>query len=380
MKFPAKRRQKSLQDCSGTDIPLKDIVVSTRIRLARNISGCKFPNWCSEEELNGIFNTLSTAVSDAAKAVDPSSRMKVYRMDEFGADGATEALCSGNFISKELLDRPPSGAGFVSDTTFKTRSDFFSVMINEEDHLRIQHFSGEYDLMRSWRLADELDTEIGKRVGYAFNRRLGFLTACPSNLGTGMRASVMLAVHGLAMINEFDSSCRAVDRLGFNVRGCNGESTVTSSCMIQVSNRGTLGLSETRVLADLGDVVDELILQERKARIYLMRRTPERLNDYVARAVAVLQSARIINSEDAVNALAAVEFGISLGMVSGITAAKCRKLSNDSMPGPVRKAVEKKFSPEAADNPDTRDAFRAKQLRTAMKSAEFVPWPDLVWE
>lgn len=367
-------------DCGVDDIAIEDIVASTRIRLARNIKDRKFPNWCNDDELADIFNFLSATVTDAAKSLHKPCKLKTYRISDLGSPDYIEALCSSNFISKELLDRPPEGSGFVSDTKFNFSSDFFSVMINEEDHLRIQYFTGTYDLHKAWEKADELDNEISKRVDYAFNRKLGYLTACPSNLGTGMRASVMLAIPGLVIMNEFESTCRAIDRLGFNVRGCNGEGTSTLSCLIQISNRGTLGMSEQQVLADLTEIVDEVIYQERKARLYAMRKTPERLNDFVARGIAIVQNARIINSEDAANALYAVAFGILLGMVSGFSIEKCQKATFDSKHSSIRMLMAKDFSTAEIDNPDMRDAYRARLLRAATKNAKFIPWPDSRWE
>ena len=363
---PSRRRASREED-------LGQIVVSSRIRLARNLADAPFPEWATPDERERIFSRVVPAAIEAGADVGMALKFARVADDEDFAGCLYEA----HFISRDLLGGGP-GAGYLLDGNApRDGAGRFSMMVNEEDHIRIQVFRTDYRLEDAWKAADRFDSALERRLPYAFSRKLGYLTACPSNLGTGMRASVMLSLPGLVACDEFESTCRAIDRLGFNARGVNGENTSTSSCLVQISNRGTLGFTETDVIARLKKVVDEVIRVERQARLYSTTKGSVFLNDMVGRGLAVLQNAHVIQAEEAQNALTCVRLGISLGMVRHARIEDIDALSVGCGHYVLRRDLLKDGATrEEVDDPDMRDSGRASFIRRNLARATFHPLPE----
>ena len=348
------------------------VVLSSRVRLARNIAGEHFPDWSSPQALKRVFVRASKAALAAGH--DLGIELEAFRAN--ADEDLAGCLYESHLISKDLMNRG-DGAGILLPVPGQKRSDCLSIMINEEDHIRIQAFNGNYNLEATWKLADAFDSALEKYIDYAFSKKQGYLTSCPSNLGTGMRASVMLTLPGLLVCNEFDSTCRAVDRLGFNVRGLNGENTSTSSCIVQISNRGTLGFSEKNVINRLKKVVDEVIRIENQARLYAVRKAPVMLNDILGRSLSLLQYARVLQSEEAINALSAVRLGVELGLISRVTLAEIEGLSATCGYYATRKELLLSGCPrEQVDDPDVRDIFRSDLVRKIISRAKLTLLPE----
>jgi protein arginine kinase len=373
MTLPRRPSARASRRAAIPDEKLGRVVVSSRIRLARNLADAPFPDWAPPEQLKAVFERVVDAVGEVGEEVGMNLK---YATVEEDTDFA-ESLYESHLVSRDLLDRG-AGAGYFLDvdTMFKGHSRF-SMMVNEEDHIRIQVIRDDERLDEAWTVADRFDTALSRRLPYAFSKKLGFLTACPSNLGTGMRASVMLSLPGLVACDEFESTCRAVDRLGFNARGVNGENTSTSSCLVQISNRGTLGFSETDVIARLKKVVGEVIRVELQARRYSMTKGAVFLDDMVARSLSLLQFAYILEAEEALNALTAVRLGVELGMVRHLRISEVESLEaacgHYAVLGDL---IADGCTAEEADDPDVRDQFRASMVRRAVARATLHPFSD----
>lgn len=335
------------------NVGAEGIAVSCRVRLARNLRDAKFPDWADELERRRVFG-LVTPWLERNAGIPGARTVPVGDLDE-----TTRALlCERHLISRDLSERGP-GSGLVvsSDETV-------AVMINEEDHFRIQVIEPGMDLHRAWTLADALDARIESRFPYAFASRLGYLTACPSNVGTGLRASVMVHLIGLRLTNELDAVLRALERMALAVRGLGGEGSDAVGHMFQISNQETLGADEVRLIDDLLEVVGDLVHQERNARLRLNRDSPEVLQDCVARALAILQCAKVMETEEALGYLSALRLGVEMGMVRRLDVPEIESLARVIQSGHLQKRAERRM--EAPE----RDRVRAGFLQECMKQVE----------
>lgn len=332
------------------------VALSCRVRLARNLRGERFPDWNDEAGRQRIFRQVVDAVL-AAGGLRAPQVFDVGKLDDL----TLQQIGERRLISNDLIERG-GGGGLVLDAGGE-----LSVMINEEDHLRIQVIHPGLDLRRAWEVADAFDTRLESRLDYAFSRQLGYLTACPSNVGTGLRASVMLHLLGLRLTEDLDAVLRALDRLRLTVRGVGGEGSDAAGHMFQISNQGTLGRSEDAVLAELLLHVQEVVRQERFARLRLMRDAPWLIEDCVARALALLQSARVIQADESLDYLSALRLGAELGLLRRLTVARAAELALAVQPGSLQRLMG------AAADPDRRDVFRADWLRAQLADVVFRP-------
>jgi len=304
------------------------IAVSCRVRLARNLVDAPFPDWADESARRRIVDQAASWLAQKA-GLSGAHVVPVGELDE-----ATRALlCERHLISHDLADRGAGSGLVVSD------DERVSVMINEEDHFRIQVISPGMDLQRAWEVADAIDTRMDQHFHYAFSPKLGYLTACPSNVGTGLRASVMVHLLGLRLTNDLESVLRALERLHLAVRGVGGEGSQAAGHMFQISNQETLGSDESSLIGNLLDVVGDVVHQERNARLRLLRNTPEVLLDCVARALAVIQSARIMESEEALDYLSALRLGVEMQLLRRMTIDEVESLVLNIQPGHLQKRL-----------------------------------------
>ena len=324
-------------------------VVSSRIRLARNLEEYSFPGWASEEENHAVWLQLSAIFEH----MEP-------QFIEFGMPGICdldkEILFERHLISNELVEQDDSCGVFV------TPDERLSIMVNEEDHIRIQSLQAGLNLRKAWQTADHIDDQLEDKVSYAFSPKLGYLTSCPSNVGTGMRASVMLHLPGLVLMDEMTPVINGISKIGLAVRGMWGEGSEAAGNMFQVSNQITLGRREADIIAHLEQIVQELVEHELNARNRLMETKSVLVEDHVARAFGILSRARLITSGEALNLLSTLRLGLDLGMVDRFSPRELDTLFISIQPAHLQKLEGKELTP------DDRDVVRAQMLREYMEN------------
>ena len=256
------------------------------------------------------------------------------------------------------VDQSEKGAG---SGVVVREDESVSIMVNEEDHLRIQVMSPGSNIQDVWQQINEVDSELEKNVSYAFSRRLGYLTACPSNVGTGLRASLMLHLAGLNLLNEVEQVVNGLTKIGLAVRGLLGEGTEASGNMFQISNQTTLGESEEQITRRLGRIALEVADHEHNARVRLMNDREVYVRDYVGRAVGVMLNVHLLSSHEMLNLLSAIKLGVDLGLVQNVDKTGISELMLLTQPGHMQRMQAKELSPEE------RDEARAAVVRSKLK-------------
>ncbi len=330
-------------------VPAGDIAMTCRVRLARNLEGERFPDWATEGDRERIYGRVSEAL--AAEA--PECRVTpVAALDEQDRD----VLCESHLVSKDLLERAAGGGvAYAPDGSV-------CVMINEEDHLRIQGFGLGLELESAWRAADALDTRLERHLAYAWSPRYGYLTACPSNVGTGLRASAMLHLLGLRLLSEIEATVRGLERMRLLVRGMAGEGSEAAGQIYQVSNMDSLGRGEAEIIGQVKRVCAEVVRQEHNARVRLIQESPLVLADCLARSLSVLQNARLLATVEALEFLSALRLGASLGLFTRLKVADVDRLILLMQPGHLQNSMGLTLTPEE------RDEMRAEFLRRKVAS------------
>lgn len=282
-----------------------EVIVSSRVRLARNVANRPFPGWAPDVMSVQLWQEMSAllpaVVDDPAPMVLEMSTLS--RVDR-------GVLVERHLISRDLSAAKAPGSGLVLK-----RDESIAIMVNEEDHLRLQAISPGLMLRDLWGRIDLIDTAIERRVRYAYSPRLGYLTACPTNVGTGMRASVMLHLPGLVLMNEVNSIIKGVNKIGLAVRGLWGEGTDASGNMFQISNQTTLGEREENIIGRLEQIVLEIAEHEKNARARLLQQRENNLRDHIGRALGILTHAFLLNSRETLDLLSALRLGIDMGLV-----------------------------------------------------------------
>lgn len=331
--------------------PEDDIAISTRIRLARNLVEAPFPIAADKDSLYGVRDTVSAAVGESGVITTPL---------EFDMEHLSEldrkALLERRLISREFLQGRP-GSSLVVDA-----DEALGVMINEEDHLRIQALRPGFQLKEVWAQINELDDALSHRLPFAFDKGLGFLTSCPTNVGTGMRSSVMLHLPGLALSGQVNAVIQGVNKLGLAVRGFFGEGTENLGNLYQISNQSTLGETEEQILERLGAVITQIIAHEKSARATLMDKRQNFLLNHVGRAYGILKHAYLISSEESINSLSALRLGVDMGMFSSVDIRTVNELFILVQPAHLQRHAEKELDSEG------RDSVRATIIRERLRS------------
>jgi len=330
--------------------PEVSVAVSSRVRLARNLADCRFPG---RAELAARREVL-TRVFEAAAALPQLQPALAFEMTALD-DVDRSILLERRLISRELY---VCGAG--SGVVIKT-DESLSLMVNEEDHLRLQAVAPGLDLGRAWDLAAEADNALTSVLKLAFKPGLGFLTACPTNVGTGLRASVMLHLPGLVMDGLMEGVMNAAARLGFAIRGLLGEGSEATANLFQVSNQSTLGESEEAIIQRLERIIRQTCWHEENARLRLVRRHRNRLYDCVARAYGILREARLLSSREAIEHLSSLRLGVELGMFTEVTSTIVNNLVAAVQPGHMQKRAGRELTPPE------RDALRAQLVRDRLR-------------
>jgi protein arginine kinase len=326
--------------------PDAGIVVSSRIRLARNLQSAAFPGWAGEEECEKLWQRLSGTLS-GLKSLKPSLVISMGELTELDK----QILFERHLISREQAEKG-RGSGLVL-----REDERVSVMVNEEDHMRLQAMSPGLDLKGIWKIIDGLDNEIDKNADYAFSPKLGYMTACPTNVGTGMRASVMLHLPGLVLMNEINPVVKGMGKIGLAVRGLWGEGTEAIGNMFQISNQITLGEKEEDIISNIEQIVLEIIEHEKNARGRLMDKKDSIVKDHVGRAFGILAFAHILTSKEALDLLSGLRLGIDLGILKAMERRAVDELLLLTQPGHLQKLEGKALKPKE------RDRSRARLVR-----------------
>ncbi len=330
--------------------PSADIVISSRVRLARNIAGFNFLPCLTEDRQQQILDTLKEAVLSLDIGTDKF----------FVAIDVAEPLEKELLVERHLISRQHA-AGAGARGAIVANDESFTAMINEEDHLRIQVFKTGLQLKECWKQINAIDDMIEKKTEYAFNSRYGYLTACPTNLGTGIRVSVMLHLPALKMTGQIEKFLNAARDTGLAVRGLFGEGTEAVGDFFQLSNQTTLGISEQAIVDEFTDViVPKIIEYETLARQELLETKSEMLDDKIQRALGVLKSARLISSQEALFLLSNVRMGVNLKRVNNITISDINELFMLTQPAHLQ------LNKGAELDTNDRDIQRAEIIRAKL--------------
>ena len=330
--------------------PESDIVISTRIRLARNLAEFPFIRRCTSHDRAAIESALHQRIEELGELEDPLY-VDVNSLETVDR----QFLVERQLISREHAESEGARAVAID------QQETYSIMVNEEDHLRMQVIRSGLDLQAAWEQIGRIDDLIEKKVTFAFDAKYGYLTACPTNVGTGMRVSVMLHLPALVMTRQIEKVFRSLQKINLAVRGLYGEGSQAMGDFYQISNQITLGRTEEDLLGQVGDVVPALIGYERRARDYLVREGQRDLHDRVSRAYGILCSAETISSEETMHLLSSVRMGVNLGLLSDLEIPTINKLFIHTQPAHLQKLRGVEL--DTAD----RNVERAMYLRRMLK-------------
>jgi protein arginine kinase len=337
--------------------PNDKIVFSSRVRLARNLTGVPFPGHAKKADRVKTFDLLMEAVSALPQmGQDPFSE----GMDKLSAQDK-QLLVERHLVSREHAQKN-AGSGLVLN-----KEETVCVMVNEEDHLRMQALRPGLQLKQAWLAIDAVDTSLQEKVEFAFDSHYGYLTACPTNLGTGIRVSAMLHLPGLVLAEQINQIIQAVNKLGLAVRGLYGEGTEALGNIFQVSNQMTLGESEAEIVERINKVLLQIIEHEENARLFQLEKKPKVLLNHIGRAYGVLSHSHTITSKETMNLLSHLRLGVDLGLFGPTPKAVVDELFLISQPAHLQAGRNQKLDAEG------RDALRADLLRERMK---LLPPPD----
>jgi protein arginine kinase len=328
--------------------PQSDIVFSSRVRIARNLAGLPFPMLSTQSQAEEVVRRVEEAWKKERLAVLKDAEL--IRMSDL-TDLEKRVLVEKHLISPMLAEESRNGAVLLS------QDESVSIMINEEDHIRIQVLFPGLQLEKAWKLASQIDDWLESHLTYAFESDYGYLTSCPTNVGTGIRASVMVHLPALAMTQQLNRLIPAITQVGLAVRGIYGEGSEALGQLYQVSNQVTLGQSEEEILDNLQGVVRQMIEHEQIARRRLQEMSLTQLEDRVHRSYGTLAHARIIDSNEAMKRLSDVRLGVDMGLIVGVSANVMNELMVMTQPGFLQQYAGKRL------NAEQRDIRRARLIR-----------------
>ena len=335
------------------------VVLTSRIRLARNVRLLPFPGWATKDQRR-----------QAMALIQPVVQMMRPMKDAFcqSLSGLTsvqkQVLVERHLISREHAARNEGSAAVIE------RRQSLSIMINEEDHLRMQSIRPGLNLRVAFDALNDLDDELQESLTFAFDRKLGYLTTCPTNLGTGLRASAMLHLPALVLSEQINQVLNAIGRMGLAVRGLYGEGTESLGNLYQISNQSTLGESEHHIIERLERVIDKVAGHETNARLKLLEDDRMMLQDKIGRSYGILRHAWLIDSKEALNHLSLIRLGANLGFFPHETVRLCDNLLMEIQPAHLQLHSGKKLSPEQ------RDESRGQIIRTQLQN---LPMPAMVF-
>lgn len=324
----------------------EQIVISSRIRLARNFKDHAFPGWGGEDECVRLWSALRPKLT-GIDSLQPEIDFAMDELDQLDR----QILLERHLISRELAEKG-RGSGVIIRT-----DESLSVMINEEDHVRLQALRPGLDLEGCWKSADEVDSRLEQVGAYAFSSALGYLTSCPTNVGTGMRASVMMHLPGLVLMEEVNPIIKGLGKIGLTVRGLWGEGTEAVGNMFQVSNQMTLGEKEADIVRDITQICLEIVDHEKNARLRLAEKKDLYLKDHIGRAYGILTNAHLLTTKEALDLLSDLRLGVDLGILKKLDRGVVDELLMLTQPGHLQKMEGRVL--KAKD----RDRVRARRVR-----------------
>ncbi|MFH1621667.1 MAG: protein arginine kinase [Candidatus Omnitrophota bacterium] len=328
-----------------------DIVISSRIRLARNIPNFPFPHWANKEQEGEIMEKAKLAIKNSPQLKE-AEFFTLADLDNLDK----QFLVERHLMSHEHATRSNGKALCL------TENEVISIMVNEEDHFRIQVMKSGFDLDDVWQIVTKLDDDLSKNTPFAFSKELGYLTACPTNTGTGMRSSIMLHLPVLVMTRQINRVLDAIAKLSFTARGLYGEGTEASGNFFQISNQVSLGRKEAEIIDNLRGVIRQVIDQENTARQNLISKHKHMLEDKVWRSYGTLINAHIINSQETVELLSMLRLGQDLQIIKDLDRYLINELFILTQPAHLQKIEKKKLSPQE------RDVKRADLIREKLTS------------
>lgn len=328
-----------------------DVVISTRVRLARNLKDYPFPGRCTPQQQKEISQKVKDAIINGNSVISP--RFSCIDIDNINASEKV-SLVERHLISPEFISENSGRSLLLLD------DESVAIMINEEDHIRLQVMSQGLDLDKAYETASRIDSLLDEHLTFAFNENFGYLTQCPTNLGTGMRASVMLHLPALQNSKAMGKIADNLSKLGLTIRGTYGEGTEPVGALYQLSNQISLGISEKTAIDNLKNITKQLASQELAAREEMVKHVS--VQDVIYRSEGILRSARLITNEEAMKHLSNVRMGISSGLIKTIPLDTINKLFVDIQPATLMRNIGKALSPQE------RDAVRATMIRRALEN------------
>lgn len=334
--------------------PHSEVVLSSRIRLARNLDNLPFPGRMSEEEAAKLIQAAEEGVREV-NLIGVPSKVELYRLAD------TTPLDRQILVDKHLIS-PQQSKEAHAKAVAVSADQSISIMVNEEDHLRLQVLAPGLQLQEAWRIASMVDDALEQRLQYAFDQQLGYLTACPTNVGTGLRASVMMHLPALVLTQQAGRLFNNLSQLGLVVRGLYGEGTEAAGHIFQISNQNSLGKAEEEIIANLDAIAQRVIETEEQARQHLYREMRLQIEDRVSRAYGLLSNARMITSEEAMRLLSDVRLGIAVGALPPISYQALNELMVAMQPAFLQRTEGREL------NPLERDIKRAELIRSRLSA------------
>lgn len=329
--------------------PESEIVISCRVRLARNVRGYRFITKMDAAERLACEQQVQSAITDSM----PNMYVPLHKTDPLDRKFFVER----HLISKEHEDaQHPRGLSIA-------HNEAVAIMTNEEDHLRLQVLQSGFQLDEAWKLAQKIDDQLEEKLEYSFSPQLGFLTACPTNVGTGMRVSVMLHLPALVLTRHIEKVFQAVGKINLAVRGLYGEGTEASGHFYQISNQVTLGRSEAEIVKTVQDVIPTIVGYEHRARQSLLAKDRKRLEDRVWRSYGLLKHAQLMPSDEAMTLISMVRMGVHLGLLKDLTLRTVNDLFIFTQPAHLQKMTGRVLEPSE------RDMRRAEYIRSKLTKA-----------
>jgi protein arginine kinase len=328
-----------------------DVAVSSRVRLARNIKNFPFPGRMDQDQGLKVIDMVRDSVFKSSDAM--AENLVFFDIQKLNPVDR-QVLVEKHLISPDLADGSLKRAAIIS------RDERISIMINEEDHVRMQCIFPGMQLDDAWQLCNRLDLLMEEELEFAFDTSSGYLTCCPTNLGTGIRASVMVHLPALSMTGYISGVLEACGKLGMAVRGIYGEKSETLGNMFQISNQVTLGRTEEEIIASINNVTHQIIEQERTLRNELNRQSASRFEDRIYRSLGILANARIISTEESLRLLSDVRLGVDMKFIEGINAETLNEIMLFIQPAILQKLAGKQLAP------DERDIRRAELIRKSL--------------
>ena len=328
-----------------------NIVLTSRIRLARNISGIPFPHMLSLNKSEEVIDEVYSAIID--NEVNIENSFKLVKLSDINSLQRL-SMVEKHLISKEHADNYEIAGVLLND------SNDISIMINEEDHIRLQVMENSFNLKEIYEKATQIDDAIEAKLKYAFDSKLGYLTSCPTNLGTGIRASVMVHLPALTLIKNINNIIETVNQVGMTIRGFYGEGSNAMGNIYQISNQITLGLSEYEIINNIVGVTKKIIDNERTARNLILKKQALELEDDIYRSLGMLRYTRLITTSECLNLLSKVRLGVEMGIVNDIDIKDLDMLFINVQPATIQLQNDQEMDDRG------RDIARAKLVRETL--------------